>query len=295
LGSFVVGELLSNGWRVAAVGRSEQAFREAALPAEAQHILSTAEEFSPALRDALDQADGVAICLPIQLAGTLVPQLEALFLPDSKPPRIVALSSMRRHSQVSDPTVREVIEAEARWAPSALEPVLLRATMIFGDHRDRNMARLFAWAKKRRWIPAPAWAGKVQPVFAPDLARAVRAALEVPRDKLNGALPADRAIDIAGERPVELRELFRESFRAAAGCDPWLLPAPLWGLKLGAVAGRFIPGFPKIGREQIERLAEDKTADLTLARELLDFQPRPLEDALRLKARWLPDDSEGSS
>jgi nucleoside-diphosphate-sugar epimerase len=290
LGSFAVRELIASGWRAAAVGRSGEAFERSGLPADGriERVLSSAEAFSPELRGALARAGGIAVCLPVQMAEAAAPQVEEACLgrPGGGFPRVVAMSSARRRSAVADATVQEVVRAEAFWAASKLRPVLLRSTMIFGDGRDANLARLFAWAERHRWIPAPRFAGNVQPVFAPDLARAIRGALEAPPGLLEARLPADRALDIAGERPVELRELFRLCWLAATGRPPLLIPLPRAALRAGAACARLVPGAPRIGGAQIARLAEDKAADVSLARELLGFEPRPLEEALALKARW---------
>jgi uncharacterized protein YbjT (DUF2867 family) len=286
-GAFVARELAAGeGWEVLAGGRGEASFRAARLPESLPRLLSPMEPFSPGLRDAVARAEGVAVCLPIQLASAIVPQLEGIF-EGRTPPRIVVLSSARRRSRVADPTVQEVIDAEAIWSASPLKPVLLRATMIFGDDRDANAAKLFAWARRHWWAPAPTGAGRIQPVFAPDLARAVRAALEAPAGILEAKLPPDRAIDLAGERPIDWSQFLRAIYRAAIGREPWLIPAPVGFLRMAAALARRIPGAPKISREAVERLTEDKTADLSLARELLDFRPRPLEEALALKAGWL--------
>jgi nucleoside-diphosphate-sugar epimerase len=246
-------------------------------------IASPTSAFSPELREACASARAVVVCLPVQLAEEVAPQLESVVREAGSSPRVVVFSSTRRHSQVADESVAAVARAEARWAASPLRPIILRATMIFGDQRDRNLERVFAWSRRHRWIPVPSGrVGRVQPVYAGDLALAARAALDAP-DSLLDELPPDRAVELGGPEPVEVRELLRLCHSLMG--RRILVPVPAGILRLASLVAPMLPRSLRVSRAQIERLAEEKTVDLEPAKRLLGFEPTPLKLALAMKLK----------
>lgn len=159
-------------------------------------------------------------------------------------------------------------EAERVVLEGGVGATLLRPTMIYGAPGDRNLERLIRLA--RRWPVVPVLGrgeGLVQPTHVEDVAAAVAAVL--PRPDLAGV-----TFDLPGPFPLTLRALVR-TVCAVLGRRRWCPRVP-------AVLGRLVAS-----REQVARLAEDKSADPGPAMAAFGYAPRRLEDGLRDEARLL--------
>jgi nucleoside-diphosphate-sugar epimerase len=165
------------------------------------------------------------------------------------------------------------LEAEQAVQASRLAWTILRPTMIYGTHRDRNISRLLRWLS--RWPVAPVCGdGLWQPIYVEDLADAVVAALDTPA-------AVGRAYNLAGGPPaLRFSELVRVAGRAV-GRDVLLLPVPL---RLAVVLAR-LTGVVK--PEQVWRLAEDKAFDSSDACRDFGFLARPFDEGVRLEVRQL--------
>lgn len=160
------------------------------------------------------------------------------------------------------------LEAERVVLGGGVGATLLRPTMIYGAPGDRNLERLIRFA--RRWPVVPVLGrgeGLVQPTHVEDVATAVAGVL--PRHDLAGA-----TFDLPGPFPLTLSTLVR-TVCAVLGRRRWCPRVP-------AVLGRLVAS-----REQVARLAEDKSADPGPATAAFGYAPRPLEDGLRDEARLL--------
>jgi nucleoside-diphosphate-sugar epimerase len=165
------------------------------------------------------------------------------------------------------------LEAEHAVQASRLEWTILRPTMIYGTHRDRNISRLLRWLS--RWPVVPVCGdGLWQPIYVEDLADAVVAALDSPSSM-------GRGYNVAGGRPaLRFSELVRVAGRAL-GREVVLVPVPLrLAVVLAGLTGLVKP-------EQVWRLAEDKAFDSSDASRDFGFVARPFEEGVRLEVRQL--------
>jgi nucleoside-diphosphate-sugar epimerase len=193
--------------------------------------------------------------------------------------RIVLLSSLRRFSRVSSPSVLEVGEAERAVLDSPKPWVLLRPAMIYGPGDDRNISRLRAHL--RRWRFQPVFGDGLslqQPVYVEDVVDAILAALV--RPAIEG-----RAYALAGACAMTYRELIG-AVGDSAGIVPRIVRLPVrpcvWALRLLRRCG--LPS--GIEPEQILRLQEDKAFSIEEARRDLGYDPLDLQRGLAQVEAW---------
>jgi uncharacterized protein YbjT (DUF2867 family) len=169
------------------------------------------------------------------------------------------------------------LEAEKLIAASSLEWTIVRPTMIYGGPGDRNMARLLRLVRRAPLVPLPGGGQRLQqPVHVDDLAAAVVASLGV-------ADSIGRCYDLGGPEAVTLRAVFDEA-GAAVGRKPRVVAVPLGPAVAVARAYELVTRRPRLKAEQLARLAEDKSFDITAARRDLGFDPRPFSVGVRQEA-----------
>ncbi|MCC6548123.1 NAD-dependent epimerase/dehydratase family protein [Candidatus Sumerlaeota bacterium] len=177
--------------------------------------------------------------------------------------RYIQLSSTRRHTKFPCESSRQVIAGEEAIERSALSHTILRPTMIYGGRDDRNVSRVQAWFRKRRWIPMPR-EGKnlLQPVHVDDVVEAIIACLERPETTTR------KSFDIGGGEEITYCDFLKRIAGSVGVSSPRLIRIPLTAALLAA------PFIPNLSREQVQRLAEDKTVFIEAARTAFSFSPR---------------------
>lgn len=170
--------------------------------------------------------------------------------------------------------------AEAAVIGSGLRWTILRPTMIYGAPGDRNLERLLRFVVEWPVVPVPGnGLAKVQPVHVDDLAAAVVSAWRTDA-------AAGRAYEISGREPVTLDRLI-EIAAGVCGRRPFVLHLPLAPVAWALGTAEDIGLHPKIRREQVLRLAEDKAFPHDAAARDLGFSPRDLGEGLLAEARAL--------
>jgi uncharacterized protein YbjT (DUF2867 family) len=221
-------------------------------------------------------ARSVVSCAPAEAATAL---LAAMPRPA---PHCVLVGSTRRYTRFPDARADAVRALETAFGASGIAGVLLHPTMIYGASGENNVRRIAALARFGV-IPLPGGRSLIQPVHADDVARAIVAAVE-------RRAVATEPIVLAGPEPLPYAAFVR-AVAHAAGRRVRLVAVPLG---LAIVLARLVsalPGLPRVTREEILRLTEDKAFDITPARRLLGFDPMPLEAGLALTfpRRDIPD------
>ncbi len=157
------------------------------------------------------------------------------------------------------------LEAERVVLEGGIGATLLRPTMIYGAPGDRNLERLLRFVRRSPIVPVPGGGGGLQqPVHVEDVAGAI--ATVTPRGDLAG-----RAFDVAGPTPMTFRALL-EAVVAVLRLRRLLVPVP-------ALLARVVAS-----REQIARLAEDKSCDVREAAGAFGYAPRAFEVGIRAEA-----------
>lgn len=280
LGSFVVRKALSDGHQVLALARSEKA--AAALTGlgaepvagDLDDLRSVDDAFGRAAEQGADTLLNLA-SLGFGHAPAVVAAAE-----EAGMTRAVFVSTTAVATALPAPSKRVRLDAEEVIRESALDWTVIRPTMIYGAPGDRNIARLLALLRRSPVLPVPGGGNRLQqPVHVEDLADALLAAASSPK-------ASGRVYDVAGPEPLTFRQLLLEAAQAV-GRRPRLVPVPLRP-SLWAVSGyeRAVRR-PRLKTEQLRRLAEDKSFDITAAVEDLGYRPRSFQVGVTEEAREL--------
>jgi uncharacterized protein YbjT (DUF2867 family) len=190
--------------------------------------------------------------------------------------RGIFMSSTRRFTSFPEETARQVIDGEEVVRTSGLDYTIIRASMIYGGKQDNNLEHLIA--SLRRWPVHPLVGGgsmKWQPVFTWDVVQALLAALDRP-------VTIGKEYTIAGPEPITYKQMVQTMLREAK-LSRFLLPVPLGAARTAVKIYASRTSAPRIRPDQIERLQEDKTFDISEARRDLDFNPISFEEGIRRK------------
>jgi uncharacterized protein YbjT (DUF2867 family) len=222
-------------------------------------------------REAVRGAGAVVAMTHIRLAPHIVQAMTAEGVR-----RGIFMSSTRRFTRFPEETARAVISGEEAVMQSGLDWTIIRASMIYGGKRDNNIEHLVNWLRRFPVHPLPAGGRMLwQPVFTWDVVAAIEAALE--RESAIG-----KAYTVAGPTPISYREMVQTILRLM-GRRCLLVPVPLSLLRLAAIGLGKIMARPPVRMDQIQRLLEDKTFDISEAVRDLDFHPVPFEEGIRRK------------
>ena len=231
-------------------------------------------------RDLARAAEGLSTVVHlahIRFAPALVEALSERVLPA----RFIVLSSTRLFSSFETP-LREAVrrgEKEVMAAPSHIQWTILRPSMIFGGPGDRNIERLARFMRRSPVLPIfGSGANLVQPLFVWDLVDAIVACLERPAT-------VGGVYTLAGPEPMAYRDMVRAVAYASGSRRPFIVRLPLKpSLRFVKALRRIWPGSP-LNPEMVERFAEDRSFDISLARRDLGFAPTPFDLALERKFR----------
>jgi uncharacterized protein YbjT (DUF2867 family) len=203
--------------------------------------------------------------------------------------RFVHMSALgARPGAVSD-YHRTKYQAEEYLRASALDWTIFRPSLIHGP-RGEFMHMESRWARRTAppflFMPyfgagpfGTRGAGKLQPIFVADLARAFADALENPRT-------IGQIYPIAGPDQLTWPQLHRLCAQAIVGHPRWVMPLPVWYARLLT----HIPGLSRLlpfNRDQVIMSQENNTCDLTKFTTDFSWTPRPFEETLKTYASKL--------
>lgn len=173
-------------------------------------------------------------------------------------------------------------DAERRIQDSSLAWTIVRPTMIYGSERDRNMSRLIRFLARTPVVLLPG-GGKalIQPVYVEDLARSVVSVLGMPSTAM-------RAYNLPGRESTPLRGLV-EFLVASLGRRKPILSVPLGPAARVAAVWQKTGLPPRVSREQVLRLGEDKAFEFEEARRDFGYQPQSWREGLILELKRLRD------
>ena len=188
---------------------------------------------------------------------------------------LVFLGSTRKFTRWPDAHGNGVLEGERALLASGRPGLILHPTMIYGAEGEDNVQRLAALLRRLPMVPLPAGGrALVQPIHQSDVTRSIRAALD--------AIPAaPEAIVIAGPAPLAYADFVRAVARAAGLPPPRIVAVPASLLLALSPLTRF-PGLPRVQRDEVRRLLEDKSFSVEAMQSTLRVYPLPLETGLAL-------------
>ena len=229
---------------------------DTALPETWQHIF---EQYAPDTLIHLVQLRQISIIL------TALEQLHSL-------PRLIVIGTTGVYSRYNVYS-QEYRKAEAALSQYRGSSCLLRPTMIYGSHRDKNLHKLIKFCDRYGFFPVFG-SGKclLQPVHADDLARALLAVFLNP--EIQGTY------DLSGGTVVSFLDLLTLVEKLLGkSVRPLRIPYGL-GVWSATLAERLLGTRSPIRKEQILRLQEDKAYSHAAATADFGYAPRSLEDGL---------------
>ncbi len=266
-GRRLIAHLLSAGRDVVAIGRDPVELERFAPEVPRRRA---AMDDPIALKSALADAEVVVSCVPPRYVPALIAAAPAGLQ------RLVVMGSTRKFTRFGDALAADVVAAEAALSASGLPHVMLHPTLIYGTGEDSSLQRVLAYLRRVPVLPLPGGGGLVQPIHVDDVVRALEAAILVEN-------PPKDAIVIAGPAPMSYASMIRELARSR-GLKALIVSIPLAPLLLLARMTRFLPGLPSIQPEEVRRLVEDKSFDISQMRERLGVAPMSFAEGLRLSA-----------
>jgi nucleoside-diphosphate-sugar epimerase len=167
------------------------------------------------------------------------------------------------------------LDNEARIRDSGVTYTILRPSMIYGTPRDKNMNRLVRLVSRSPFVPVVgAGSALMQPVYVDDLAEGIVASV--------GSLRAENTdYNLAGPRGLPFRQIIR-IIASQLGRRVHLANVDRRLAARVAHWAQFVPGFP-VTEEQVLRLVEDKSVDISKARADLKYDPRPFSKGIALE------------
>lgn len=194
--------------------------------------------------------------------------------------RAVFIGSTGIFSKVDNESKRLKVEAEQAIRESDLEYAILRPTLIYGSHRDRNLAVLIRLVKRYPVFPVPGEGSNLlQPVYVEDVANGVVSSLSSEKT-------IRRVYNVAGPDAVSLNDLLA-MISSYLGVRRAFVHLPLSLSALLVSAARAMNKKFRFDRDMILRLSEDKVFKIDDAREDFGYAPRSLSEGLRLEIQEL--------
>lgn len=277
MGGSVVPRLVARGHVVSALARSPQAAARAAALGATPVVgdLDDSTSLDEAFTASRAQALVNLASLGFGHATAIVAAAEEAGLE-----RAVFVSTTAVFTTL-DPSSKSVrLAAEETVRSSALDWTIVRPTMIYGTPADRNMARLLRLVRRSPVVPLPGGGKRLQqPVHLDDIACAIVTAAET-------RSCAGREYNMAGPEPLTLRQAVVEA-AAALGRSPRLVAVPLAPVRTALQCYERVVRHPRLSVEQLQRLGEDKSFDISAAGRDLGFAPRSFRAGITQEAAML--------
>ena len=203
----------------------------------------------------------------------MVPTIIDILKKAQQTPRLIIIGTTGVYSKYNLYSA-EYKDAESYLAKYTGSYCLLRPTMIYGSHRDKNLHKLIKFCHRYGFFPVfGSGRNLVQPIHADDIAKTLLYAWQ--HSNIQGAY------DISGESVINFRELL-----ALVGklidkpIHPIFLPLN-FGIFSATILEKVLKKRSPVRREQILRLQEDKAYPHDAAKRDLEFCPRSLEIGLQ--------------
>lgn len=201
-----------------------------------------------------------------------VPTILACLEQANQAPRLIIIGTTGVYSRYNVYS-REYKEVEVLLSHYRGSYCLLRPTMIYGSHRDKNLHKLIKFCDRYGFFPVFG-SGQclLQPVHADDLAQALLSVFLKPE--------VEGAYDLSGGTVVNFLELLA-LVEKLLGKPVRPLPIPYQlGVGSALIAETLLRSKSPVRQEQILRLQEDKAYSHEAATQAFGYAPRSLETGL---------------
>ena len=267
IGIFAIPRLVAAGFEVLAVSRKPRP--------DWYPRLKNVRWIKPDMPGAapLPVADMLVSAGPIRIATQQVgqyPQLRhAVIFSTSS-----VFSKLKSHDRKEKRQMQQILMDEAALTRACevrdITLSLYRPTMIYGCGIDGNISWLASWIRKFGFMPvAGAAAGLRQPVHADDLAQVVVATLM-------SEPPLALDVPLCGGSTLSFRALIEKIFHGL-GKPERIVSVPQGLFTAATYLGRLVPGLREVRPEMVRRQSRDLVFDDGIAREMLNYNPRPFE------------------
>jgi len=168
---------------------------------------------------------------------------------------------------------------ESYMLSCGLDYTIIRPTMIYGNHQDKNIHKLIKIVNRYPIIPILGNGyGLMQPIYAGDLATVIARTLM--KD-----ISIAKAYNVAGRDPVRFDDIMR-MISKILNKKRLFIKAPYTLAIVASYMGELIPN-NFINIERVQRLQEDKVFSYEKAVRDLDFSPISFEKGLKLEIEEL--------
>ena len=268
VGSHVVKHLLSNGCQVRCLIRPTSS--RARLPAQDVEC-TTGDVNQPETLARGAQGVDAAVNIVHMSNGEANQIAKAIHSAGVR--RFVAVGTTAIYTTLPSSRRKRRMEAEAALLASGLEVTIVRPTMIYGTHDDRNICRLIIYISRYPVLPVVG-SGRFlsQPVHVDDVAQSIFKSLQTSKS-------IGKAYNVCGQNALSYVEIIQTISRLM--CKRLLrlhLPAaPV--IRAMQLAERFKVRLP-IKSEQIQRINEDKAFSNRDAEGDLGYRPRSFANGI---------------
>ncbi len=167
------------------------------------------------------------------------------------------------------------LEAEHFIKKSGLKWVILRPAQVYGERAEDSINRLIHWIQRYIFVPVIGTGEcKLSPVFIDDVVSAMTRAV------INEEIE-NKTIVLAGPEELTYDE-FVDRVAAHFGVKRFKLHIPAGLIELVSVLLSKV-GINIFSPDQVPRLLFDKSYGISLAKEMLNYSPRYLEDGIKNK------------
>lgn len=270
-GQFVLKELYNNGYSVRCFVRQTS-------------IITRLKDFSTelafgelcdenSLKKALEGIDTV-VCVASLGFGHAPIIIRAC--EEMKVKRVVFFSTTGIFTKLNPQSKAIRLEAESLIRESSLQYTIVRPTMIYGTHEDRNIYRLVRFLQKFPVIPVLGNGNYLQqPVYVNDLAKAVVAILQEPKC-------IRQEYNLSGEEELTYNALV-DIISLCLGKKIIKVHIPLKVCTVLLGLYEKLVKKPKIKKEQALRLNENKNFSYKKAQEDFGYSPLSLREGIKLE------------
>ncbi|MBS3060403.1 MAG: NAD(P)-dependent oxidoreductase [DPANN group archaeon] len=160
---------------------------------------------------------------------------------------------------------------------NSLPYTIIRPSLVYGQYDNKNFGRMIALIKRHPIVPiVGSGKAKTQPVLVDDLVDVTIKAIE--------KKPQNKVYFIAGPESITVNEMIKlvaNQLGVTRHIIHIPIPIALGGLKFYL----FFSRYPKIIKEQIVRMNEDKVYDITAAQNDFGFKPKNFASGIRFLKR----------